>query len=165
MDTTTTTTAAAAAEMVFTMGLPAAGKSTIANARFGGTHEMIDPDAIKASHPDFNPADPAALHAWSQEVTEAAFAAAITSRTGRFVIDGTGTNAEKMVRRMQQARAAGFAINLMFITCTIETSLTRNANRTRNVPEQIIIAKARDIETSFKIVAPFADQIEVIENN
>lgn len=166
MNNNTNTTAAqnTAAEMVFTMGLPAAGKSYTA-ARLYPTHTAIDPDAVKESHPDYDPKNPAALHAWSQEVTEAIFAEAIRTGAGSFVVDGTGTNAEKMVRRINQAREAGFSVTLLYVTCDLETSLRRNAERTRVVPESIIRSKALDVATSFEIVSQYVDAVRVVENN
>jgi len=166
MDKTTHTTATNSnPEMVFTMGLPAAGKSTVAVERFGDTHTMIDPDAIKESHPDYNPARPQDLHQWSQEVAEQMFAAAVESGDGRWVVDGTGTNAEKMVRRIKQSKAAGFTVRLVYVVCSLQTSIARNAARPRVVPVDVIIGKARDIATAFEIVAPFADTVETIDNN
>ena len=153
------------AEMIFSMGLPAAGKSTICNARYGSTHEIIDPDAYKENHPNYDPKNPQALHAWSQEKTEKNFAAALAAGTGRFVVDGTGTNSEKMVRRIQTAQAAGFTCRLVYVKCTLKTSLARNAARARNVPEAVVKAKALDISTSFELVAPYADTVEVVNND
>lgn len=151
--------------MIFTMGLPAAGKSTVCNARYADTHTVIDPDAIKEAHEDYDPKNPAALHAWSQEVAERQFNAALAASEGNFVIDGTGTNSEKMVRRMNAAKAAGFDVALVYVKCTLKTSLIRNAARTRVVPEHIVRSKALDIATSFELVAPFADTVEVVNND
>lgn len=165
MNTTTKTTKTASHDkMVFTMGLPASGKSTEALKRYGRDYTMIDPDAIKETHPDYDPKDPAALHTWSQDEAERLFATALKSG-GRWLVDGTGTNAEKMVRRINEARAAGFSIHLMFVTCTLATSLRRNATRDRVVPAEVIRAKALDINTSYQLIAPHADTLEVIDND
>jgi predicted kinase len=153
------------ATMIFTMGLPAAGKSTVCNARYADTHTMLDPDAVKESHPDYDPKNPQALHAWSQEIVEGQFSAAMAAGSGLFVVDGTGTNAEKMVRRMNQAKAAGFTVALIYVKCTLATSLKRNAARARVVPADVVRGKALDISTSFELIAPTADTIEVINND
>jgi predicted ABC-type ATPase len=163
--TTTTTTQTETSTVVFTMGLPAAGKSTVATARYGATHRTIDPDAIKESHPDYDPKNPAALHGWSQEEAERQFAELLAAASGQWVVDGTGTNAEKMVRRIRQCQAAGYTVALVYVRCTMRTSLARNAARTRVVPEHIIRGKARDIATAFEIVAPHADTVEIVDND
>jgi predicted kinase len=151
------------ATMIFTMGLPAAGKSTISRRDYA-SFTAIDPDAVKESHEDYDPANPAALHAWSQEITEKMFAQAIIDASGQWIVDGTGTNAEKMVRRMNAAKAAGFRVELLFVTVPLAVSLERNAKRERVVPTHIIKSKALDISTSFEIVAPYADNVRVVNN-
>lgn len=157
--TTTTPT------MTFTMGLPAAGKSTTVAARFAATHTVIDPDAVKEAHPDYDASNPQLLHAYSKQITEAAFLSALSGGEGLWVIDGTGTNAEKMVRKMNQAKAYGFKVELVYVKCTLVTSLKRNAARSRVVPEHVVREKALDISTSFEIVAPYADSVEVVNND
>jgi predicted kinase len=150
---------------IFTMGLPAAGKSTLCNARYGSTHTTLDPDAVKESHPDYDPKDPRALHAWSQEIVEAQFAEMLAAGEGNWVIDGTGTNAEKMVRRMNAAKAAGYEIHLVYVVCSLATSLLRNSLRDRVVPEDVVRAKALDVATAFELIAPHADVVEAVDNN
>ena len=151
--------------VVFSMGLPAAGKSTWIAANLGDTHTVLDPDAVKESHPDYDPATPHELHVWSQEIVEAQWQAALTAGAGLWVMDGTGTNAEKMVRRINEAKAAGYRVELVYVRCTLKTSLQRNAARARVVPPAVVKAKALDISTSHEIVAPHADAVTIIDND
>ena len=162
---TATPAALSPATVVFSMGLPAAGKSSWIAANLEETHTIIDPDAIKETHADYDPSNPHALHAWSQEIVEGLWADALAAGAGQWVVDGTGTNAEKMVRRISEARAAGYRVELVYVTCTLETSLRRNAARPRVVPPAVVKAKALDISTSFSIVAPHADTVQVVDNN
>ena len=152
-------------EIVWTMGLPAAGKSTLIKRMLGPTHQIIDSDAILATHPDYDPKRPELHHEWAKGLANAQFAAALASGEGRFVRDSTGTNAERLVSEMNRARAAGFAVRLVYVTCTMATSLARNAARDRSVPEYVIREKAEVIATSFALVAPHADSVEVIPND
>lgn len=135
------------------------------NTNNAATHTVLDPDAVKESHPDYDPKNPHALHAWSQEVVERQFAQALADSAGLWLVDGTGTNAEKMVRRMNAAKAAGYTVELLYVKCTLKTSLARNAARERVVPEHVVRAKALDIATAFEIVAPCADAVEVVNND
>lgn len=151
-------------EMVFLMGLPAAGKSTTAETIYAD-YTFIDCDRIKATHPDYDPKQAYLIHEWSSKMEEQMFLNALAEGTGNFVIDGTGTNAEKMVRRMNQAKAMGFVVTLVYVTCTLATSIRRAAKRTRQVPESMIREKALNIATSFQIVAPYADSVTVINND
>ncbi len=152
--------------MIFMMGLPAAGKSYWRDANLTGC-TIIDPDAVKETHPDYDPRNPGPLHAWSNEVCEAQFAAAIASPEGKWVVDGTGTNSDKMLRRIRQAADAGYTTHLVFVRCTLATSLRRNAARVRNVPTEIVREKARDISTAYEIVSTIAPltSIDIVDND
>ena len=149
---------------IFTMGLPAAGKSTYVATVYPDS-VVIDPDAIKEAHPEYDPKKPQELHAYSKEISEKRFAEALMNPVSSLVVDGTGTNAEKLVRRIEQARDAGYHITLAYVKCTLKTSLRRNAARPRVVPEHIIKEKARDVSTSFTLVSPYADEIVVIDTD
>jgi predicted kinase len=157
------TTTADANEMVFTMGLPAAGKSTYVAATFASTHTVIDPDLIKETLSNYDPKNPAACHEESAAIAETMFQAALDSGKGRWVVDGTGTNAEKMLRRVRQASRAGFAVRLVYVRCSLESSLRRNAMRARHVPESVIRSKADDISTAFEIVSTGTTNVTIID--
>ena len=153
-------------EMIFTAGLPGSGKSTTLR-RLGllNTHTTIDPDSIKETHEDYDPKNPQALHAWSKEISEIQFQSACDEGTGRYIIDGTGTNAEKMIRRMRQAKAAGFMVRLILVEVSLETAIARNAARTRTVPAHVVIEKARDIKVSMELCKSEADVFVVVNND
>lgn len=61
--------------------------------------------------------------------------------------------------------AAGFRVRLVFVAVSLETALARAASRPRAVSPAKIRAKALDITTSFRLVAPHADDVEVIHND
>ena len=81
-----------------------------------------------------------------------------------FILDGTGGSSEKMVRRMEEARMNGFSIELIYVTVCLNTSLKRNQQRERTVPNEVIFDKFRSVRQSFEIVAPNADEVKVIRN-
>ena len=147
----------------FTMGLPGAGKSHVLAERLPGV-PVIDPDAIKTGHPDYDPQDPAALHVWSKTVANRLFAEALAAGTD-CVLDGTGTNVEVLVANIRAAAEAGFETHLMFVTVSLETALRRNATRARTVPEQVIREKARTIYTAFELAAKEVSRVDVIWND
>jgi len=152
-----------AKQMTFTMGLPGAGKSRVI-ANDYATITRIDPDLVKAAHPDYNPKDPGALHAWSAAIAEEQFQVALGTDCD-YVIDGTGTNSDKMVRRIRQAHAAGFTCTLVYVRVSVETAIARNAARARSVDVAIIREKALDIETAFSIVSAEADEAVIVNND
>ena len=151
-------------EMVFSMGLPAAGKSYTAAIEYH-RHDVIDSDAIMAAHPAYNPNNPAALYPWAAEVSETLFDEALEVLDRDILIDGTGTDIDRMTRKMTAATDAGYSVTLMFVTCTLETSIARNASRDRHVPEHVIRDKADKVEAAFAAIRQHADTVRVIENN
>lgn len=152
-------------EIVFLMGNPAAGKSTVATREFGTTHTFIDCDQFKAAHPDYDPKNPAALHAWSAEQAGAMFKDACHNGRGRWVLDGTGANVERMRQDIAAARQNGFTVSLFYVRCSLETSLRRNSLRDRVVPEEIVRQKAAAVAGSFEQIQRYADNVIVVEND
>jgi predicted kinase len=161
MNNNTTTTKQA----ILTMGLPGAGKSYTVSRTFDTSQfVMVDPDAIKALHPDYNPKAPELLHEWSKQQANAMQAQAVAD--GRnLIIDGTGTNAEKMVKWTLELQAAGYTVTAFYVAVTVATSLKRNAKRERNVPEAVIREKAELMATSVEIVSRYTDATTVINND
>ena len=149
--------------VTFTMGLPAAGKSTWVEANLPSDF-VVDPDAIKESHNDYDPRNPAALHMWSKTQAAAQFARCLADGAD-FVLDGTGTKAEALIQNVRAAGAAGFTTQLVYITCSLTTSLKRNAARARVVPEDVIREKSETIAIAFELVSREVDRIRVINNN
>lgn len=152
-------------EVIFLMGAPAAGKSTIGRKLYGKTHTFIDCDAIAATYPDYDVTNPSATHFRASAEAEQVFQSAIATGQGRWAVDSTGSNAERMVTSIKQARAAGFEISLLYVKCSLETSLQRNARRERVVPEQVVREKFATIATSFEIVSMYVDNVKVIDND
>ena len=150
--------------MVFTTGTPGAGKTYVIRRLYPHA-SIIDCDAVKATHPDYNPKDPGALHDWSKTITDRMFSDACDSGAGVWIYDGTGTNPDRLVARMQRAANAGFQTVLVYVRCSLETSLRRNAARARNVPEHIVREKAESISSAFVITRDRAHRVFVIEND
>lgn len=147
------------AEMIFTAGLPAAGKSTAAELAYPDARH-IDPDEFK--HPD---KDPAEQHAASKEAADKLFNMALDFEAGRWVYHKTGTSTEKMIGMFEAARRAGFTVKLLFVRCDLDTSLERNRKRDRTVPEHIIHEKADEMNEAFKELRWEADEVEIIDND
>jgi predicted kinase len=162
---TTTTTTTTRRKILFTMGLPGAGKSTVADRLFPGAAK-IDPDLVKQSHPDYDPKDPAPLHPWSKDVTDRMWSDCLAGLTSDEItlLDGTGTNSEDMIRKIRDAKNAGFEAVLLYVRVPLTVALERNAARERNVPESIVIQKSTEITISFDIVRNHADSVTVVDN-
>lgn len=150
---------------ILTMGLPASGKSTVVKNRFNadGRYSVVDPDDFKMSHPDYDPKNPSVLHAWSQVETEKM----IFSLLGQgkdMIIDGTGTNVEKMYKYITLLQGQGYFVELVYVQVSLETSIKRNFERDRTVPEELIREKAATIVYAFELISPKVNKVTVINN-
>ncbi len=148
---------------IFMMGLPAAGKSSIAHNRYSETR-FLDCDAIKATHPDYDPKNPEVLHVWSKQKLEVEFAQTLLDEVD-FVFDGTGTQFSPLISKIRNAERSGYWTKLIYVTVPLKTSLARNAKRVRVVPEHVLIEKAEAIGVAFEVVAREVNEVEVVDNS
>jgi len=148
---------------IFMMGLPASGKSTYARQHFAA-RRFLDCDAIKARHPEYDPKNPAALHAWSKQKLEVEFAQTLLEGVD-FVFDGTGTQFAPLIEKIREAQLNRYRTKLIYVTVPLGISLKRNAARERRVPESIIIEKADAVSIAFEVVSREVDEVQVIDNS
>ncbi len=151
------------AEMIFMMGLPAAGKSTWIRHHLA-EYYVIDPDEVKQLHPHYHPKRPHALHLWSKVVAATTFRYALQLGSGYWAVHCVGANAAHMRQRITAARASGFYVGLVYLRCRLETALARNARRQRTIPEGVILAEAGTIEASFEQLVPHAHYVIEVDS-
>ncbi|NWF69191.1 MAG: AAA family ATPase [Chloroflexi bacterium] len=151
-------------EIVFVMGLPGAGKSTWVSHNLKG-FGIIDPDRIKRRHPLYNPHRPQLIHRWSKDIAARLYLNVLHMRVGRWVVVGIGSDADEMIFNMQAAQAAGFATRLVYVKCTLEKALARNGQRARQLPAELVAAKAARLDGSFNLTALYANFVNEVDNN
>jgi len=162
---TTTNTTTQTPTATFMAGAAGAGKGYVRNNdETLKSLPVVDADQFKSSHPDYDPKDPGALHVWSSNMANRAFFKALGEGQS-FIYDGTGTKAAKYVKMISEARSAGFAIEVVYVKVSLETSLDRNAKRERNVPVDVVHEQHELIGTSMIIIAEHADTFRVIRND
>ena len=149
--------------VVFLMGSPASGKSTVGRRMFPDAF-IIDPDEYKKMIPGYDPKNPGVVHKESSKIAEHEFQMAIRDEHDTILVDGTGSNAEKMIRRMTEARIPGWEVVLLYVVCPLAVCLARNEARERTVDREMLIQKFLDIRYAFDAVAPHADIVKVINN-
>ena len=91
-----------------------------------------------------------------------------TAVTGDFYgikADGTGTNVEKYLQWINEARELGYTIVLFYVKVAASTSLKRNARRDRKVPEEVIVEKAGIINQSTELIGSVCDKFVVLKND
>lgn len=162
-------------QAVFMMGLPGAGKGHV-KARTYLKHQGfvdIDPDDIKKEHPEFDPGafgspQQNKIHEWS--FSEAASRLQAAMRAGDpFILDGTGTDPDKLIAKMRTAEAAGYRTFLAYVRVPAEIALFRNRNRGakpggRWVPEKVILGKVGRQDAAFGKARQQADKFKVFSN-
>ena len=150
---------------ILTQGLPGAGKSWVLGKNYNlEDYTVIDPDEIKKEKADYNDKQPEIYHEWSKAEAKFRMAAAI-HKEENLVIDGTGTNVEKMAQWMIELQAAGYEVELLYVKVKLQTALDRNTARPRVVPAEIIYEKYETITTAFEILASIANTVTVISND
>lgn len=150
---------------VFMAGAAGAGKSYIRSRTEDlKSLPVVDADQFKAAHPDYDPKNPGALHVWSNEQAMDLFLTSLEG-TDSFIYDGTGTNPERYVTMIKQARRAGFSTEIVYVEVTRETSLRRNAERERTVPEFIVNEQHDFLPSSIEIIFEEADANRTINND
>lgn len=151
---------------LLTMGLPGAGKSHVLSTRYADFCQsavMVDPDLIKQEKPDYDPKNPAVHHEWSkQEAKKRQMLAMVNGQN--LVIDGTGTNVEKMVKQIRDLESMGYEVEVVYVRVKLTTSIQRNASRERTVPVEIIMEKHELISTAFEILSGYAN-VTVVNND
>ena len=166
---------------VFMIGLPGSGKSRVIDYRYAlsfatrrpDNHTIVlDLDAELLQHPDYDPADPDILYLaqgqsayqWADARVEARFCAGLNDpETRRLVVDGTGTNSERQIRRMQQARNAGFFVKALYVRVPVKTAIARAAMRKRGVKPERIQAYQNRMAEAMQTAALHADEVETVD--
>jgi shikimate kinase len=167
---------------VFMVGLPGAGKSRVINLRYASDHRkglmrvnstvVVDLDREIVKHPEFDPADPDKLYLaadrsaykWADERVEARFLSGLADpKVRRLVIDGTGTNIERQIRRMNQARKSGFFVKALYVRVPARTAVVRAAMRKRGVCPERIHEYQGKLARAMQAAKQYADEVETFD--
>ena len=167
---------------VFMMGLPGSGKSRVINLRYATDHRrgqrrlnstvVVDLDAEMALHPKYDPADPDRLYLargqqayrWADARVESRFYEGLGNPgVQRLVVDGTGTNNARQIRRMDEARRAGFFVKALYVRVPARTAIDRAAMRKRGVTPYRILAYQAKMASAVEVARQHADEVEIID--
>lgn len=159
----------------FMGGGPASGKSFVVKnkgAELGVPSKdkaiTIDCDNIKGMLPEFSPVDKAKVSGVHEESSALAKRAKeIGMNEGYNVIDdGTGDGgADKMKKKIAQAKKAGMKVNAVYVTTSIENALEQNASRARSVDEDMLISTHKTISEIFPEIAGDFDHVTLWQND
>lgn len=147
---------------VFTLGIPASGKSTYINKNFKDFY-ILDCDKIKENFKGYNPKNPEVYHNLSKAILLKKFNR-ILKENKNFVYDSTGTNTDKILSLIDKAKKAGFFTVIIYVKIDLKTAILRNKLRIRTIPEHILKEKYRLINYSFKAIKIFSDSYKIVDN-
>jgi len=150
-------------KLVIMAGLPASGKSTIRNKNYSNL-VFVDCDEIKKSLPNYDPKNPTVAHAQSKMLEKQAIYNNLAAGIS-FLYDTTGTNSDNVIMLTKQAQELGYTVELVYVKVSLATSLYRNANRERVVPQEIILEKYELITSSTQVCKMFVGPYTEIEND
>eukprot|EP00948_MAST-09A_sp_MAST-9A-sp1_P001577 g1577.t1 len=169
---------------VFTIGIPGSGKTSAIHRLFGrdNVSTIIDLDTEMKNHPEYDPANPAAVYDstecydWANARVEEKFQNVIKEtvieqtvtrkKNPIIVLDGTGTNADRHIRRMLEARYVGnFSILLLHVHVSVDVALERNAQRTRVVPADTLKAYEERLQKALSKESKYADAVLTVNND
>lgn len=160
---------------VFMIGLPGAGKSTVIRSRYKistNSTLVIDLDSEMMSHPRYNPRDPNALYIeegqkpyhWANARVDKRFKDALVDPClSRVVLDGTGTNTQRQLLRMNEARTAGWFVKVIYVQVDACTAIARAARRSRYVSPEKILWYQSKIDDAIAVAKEHADAVETVE--
>lgn len=154
-------------QAVFFIGPAGSGKSFIKTKKYLKHLDFkeVDPDEIKKTHPNYDPDDPFATHAWSKEVAQSQLKKLMRDGSGSpVIVDGTGTASDEVIRDMKLAEDNGYRTYLVYVYVPFEISIWRNRNRERFVPEDVIMEQSVKISKNYKRLKSIADKAKIILN-
>jgi len=151
--------------LILTAGLPGAGKSTsLKNSDFAGL-PVVDPDVEKEGMKGYDPKNISLeIHEESKRIARRKHLSFLANGES-FILDGTGTNVEKYIQYINEAKELGYEVVLFYVEVSTKTSIERNAKRSRTVPVEVILEKSSIIGQSTKMIGSICDKFITVNND
>lgn len=149
------------------LGLPAAGKSTVANPIIEEKGALeVDPDIAKGMLPEFaNGLGAAATHEESSDITKEVLKRALTN--GDNIVWPRVDSPDKIIRDLKMLKSMGYKVNLRHLEVTPElatkSAIGRFLKRGRYVPLSLISEFGTQPLDAYKKAKEFADSSEAFE--
>jgi len=162
---------------VFLAGGPGSGKSFIVGktALKALGFRLINSDdafenGLKKAGLTTDPADIAsaqgqAVRAKAKALTGRMMTRALQGRLG-IVIDGTGKDYTKIKSQVDILRELGYAVHMIFVNTDLETAMSRNNNRPRSLPDDMVSKMWKDVQKNIgKFQGLFRNRMIVLDNS
>jgi len=160
----------------FLAGGPGSGKSYVVMKSTGGTGlKSINSDdafehlltkaglSLKMPPEEIEPRD--VVRGRAKEITASKQKNYVDGRLG-LIIDGTGRDADKILRQKAKLEELGYDTYMIFVNTSLDVALERNAARPRSVAEPIVVKSWKDVQTNIgKFSNMFRAGFIVVDNN
>jgi predicted kinase len=151
--------------LIITAGLPGAGKSTTISKSEFASLPVVDPDKEKEGMKGYDPKNISLeIHKESKRIARRKHLSFLANGES-FIVDGTGTNVEKYIQYINEAKELGYEVILFYVEVSTKTSIERNAKRSRTVPVEIILEKSSIIGQSTKMIGSICDKFITVNND
>lgn len=163
---------------IMTMGGPGSGKSSMLRSVDESKFVKVDPDDVRTKLPEYKQATSgdtvyrnasAMVHEEASDISKKILDKAI--QNGQHVIvDGTGSSADSMIKKMKKLKDAGYHVHLMFAHLdNPDEAMHRVASRAektgRYVPESFVRDAYNKIPKNFEKVAREAHSFAVFDTS
>ena len=160
----------------FLAGGPGSGKSYVAGRTTGGTGlKSVNSDeafeyllkkaglSLKMPPEQQEPRD--IVRDRAKEITAARKENYLEGRLG-LIIDGTGRDADKILKQKAGLEELGYDTYMIFVNTSLDVALQRNAERARSVAEPIVVKSWKDVQANIgKFSNMFRGGFIVVDNN
>ena len=160
----------------FLAGGPGSGKSYVVKKTTGGTGlKSVNSDeafehllkkaglSLKMPPEEFERKE--VQRARAKEVTAVRKANYLEGRLG-LIIDGTGKNADKILKQKAGLEELGYDTYMIFVNTSLDVALQRNAERARSLAEPIVVKSWKDVQNNIGKFSNMCRQgFIVVDNN
>jgi predicted kinase len=90
---------------------------------------------------------------------------ALNGRLG-LIIDGTGKDFAKIKKQVDDLRAIGYAVAMIFVNTDMDTALERNNARSRSLPDEMVVKMWKEVQRNLgKFQNLFRDRMMILDNS
>ena len=117
-----------------------------------------DPDDIASAQGQ-------SVRAGAKALTGKIMTRALEGRMG-IVVDGTGKDYAKIKKQVDEVRKLGYSVHMIFVNTDLETAMTRNNNRPRSLPDDMVGKMWKDVQKNIgKFQGLFRNRMIILDNS
>ena len=161
---------------IYLAGGPGSGKSFVVRRTTGGTGlKIVNSDdafeillkkaglSLKMPPEEFERKE--VVRGRAKDVTVKKHANFVEGRLG-MIIDGTGRDADKILRSKTQLEELGYDTYMIYVNTSLDVALQRNAERSRSLDEKIVVQSWKDVQSNIGAFSNmFRQGFIVVDNN